>query len=451
MDFAGFLPDFGGLAFTIVVFVVALSIIVFVHEMGHYLVGRWSGIHAETFSLGFGPVLYSRVDRRGTTWQVAALPFGGYVKFLGDGDAASASRDQGFLDHIAQAERDKELRRSMMGAPLWARSATVAAGPGFNFIFSILIFMGVFLFQGTAIEPPTVGRLAAMPEELSGGLREGDEILAIDGRPTPDYLAFYGVLGEIEPRPTVDFTVRRDGVEIVQPAPWPFPVLIGSLQPGSASMDAGLRVGDVVTRIDGEPLIAFKQLQEAVRVSEGRPLTLDVWRDGERFKVELSPRRVDLPLADGSFETRWLIGITGALVFEPAVQSLGPLDAAQRSVDQVWFLIKSSVSGLWHMITGAISSCNLRGPIGIAETSGDMASQGVSSFIWFIAVLSTAVGLLNLFPIPVLDGGHLVFHAFEAVRGRPPSDRALRVMMGAGLALILGIMGLALFNDLFCP
>ena len=215
-------------------------------------------------------------------------------------------------------------------------------------------------------------------------------------------------------------------------------------------MDVGLERGDLITAIDGTPVTAFKQLQETVGASDGRPLALDVWRDGETLDFVLAPRRVDLPV-DGGFETRWLIGMTGGLMFTPATRTPGPLEALSYGGEQTVFIVRSSLSGLWHMVTGAISSCNLRGPLGIAETSGAAASQGLESFIWFIAVLSTAVGLLNLFPIPVLDGGHLVFHAFEALTGRPPSDQALRVLMGVGLALLLSLMAFALTNDLFCP
>jgi regulator of sigma E protease len=450
LDAIGLIPSFGGVAFTIVVFVLALSIIVTVHEYGHYIVGRWSGIHAEVFSLGFGPVLWSRHDRRGTKWQIAVLPLGGYVKFLGDADAASAGKDEGFLEHVVHAEREKELRRSMLGAPLWARAATVAAGPLFNFIMSILIFAAFFMIQGVRIEPVTVGALANLPV-AEANLRPGDVIVAIDGRPTPDEEAFYKVLDEIEVAPMVDFTVLRDGTETRQSAPWPVPNLIASLQPGSAAIDAGLEVGDVIVALDDKPLVSFRELLEVVKASDGRPLKLGVWRDGDTFDVTLQPRRMDVPSADGGFETRWLIGITRGLAFEPATEALGPVAAVTDGARQVVFLMRTSLSGLWHMITGAISSCNLRGPLGIAETSGDMASQGVGSFIWFVAVLSTAVGLLNLFPIPVLDGGHLVFHAYEAIVRRPPSERALKAMMGTGLVLILALMVFALSNDLFCP
>jgi regulator of sigma E protease len=240
-------------------------------------------------------------------------------------------------------------------------------------------------------------------------------------------------------------------------AAYPFPPLIDQVQPRSAAMDAGLQKGDVIVSVDGEEVSAFRRLQDIVAESEGRPLRLEVWRPdrsgegGDVMEFVLAPRSVDLPTGDGGFETRWLIGMTGGLAYEPATAMPGPLQSLRYGVNQTIFIMESSLSGLWHMITGAISTCNLSGPIGIAETSGAVASQGAQSFIWFIAVLSTAVGLLNLFPIPVLDGGHLVFHAYEALSGRPPSDRALRILMGAGLTLMLALMLFAVTNDLFCP
>jgi regulator of sigma E protease len=221
--------------------------------------------------------------------------------------------------------------------------------------------------------------------------------------------------------------------------------------PQSAALEAGMQAGDVITAIEGRPITAFSELRDAVGASDGKPMRLTVWRKGTTQDLTLVPRRMDLPLATGGFETRWLIGLSGGLVFEPETRTPGPLEAISLGANQSWFIAKTSLSGLYHMITGAISSCNLQGPIGIAETSGAAASAGIGSFIWFIAMLSTAVGLMNLFPVPVLDGGHLVFHAFEAVTGKPPSDRALRVLMAVGLSLLLTLMIFAVTNDLFCP
>ncbi|MBN2905227.1 MAG: RIP metalloprotease RseP [Rhodobacteraceae bacterium] len=448
MDIFSLIPSFGNIVFTLGAFVLALSIIVTVHEYGHYIVGRWSGIHAEVFSVGFGPVLLSREDQYGTKWQIAALPFGGYVRFLGDSNAASGKKG-GAID-----EMDAETRRhSMHGAPLWARTATVAAGPLFNFALSIIVFGALALVRGVAVEPPTVGAMEQLPPVPMerAELRAGDTILALNGTPTPDYTSFYDAVDAMPADAQAVYKVRRDGVEAEALGPYPFPPIVSSIQPQSAAMQVGLEEGDVVLAIDGVAIRSFRQLQDYVMASDGAALELSVWRDGETLSLTLTPRRMDVPKTEGGFETRWLIGMTGGLAFAPETRMPGPIEALNYGVEQLTFIARSSLSGLYHMVTGAISSCNLSGPLGIAESSGAAASQGVDSFIWFIAMLSTAVGLLNLFPIPVLDGGHLVFFAYEAVTGRPPSDKALRLLMAAGFALLMGLMVFALTNDIVCP
>lgn len=442
MNLAQILPQFGGLAFTLIAFVVALSIIVAIHEYGHYIVGRWSGIHAVVFSIGFGPVLLSRTDRHGTRWQLAALPFGGYVRFLGDTNEASIGGSDTDI-------REVDRRRTMLGAPLWARAATVAAGPIFNFILSFLIFAAIILLRGQAADPLTVAEITDLPPAYVQELRPGDTILSIAGVDAPPPEAFAALVAALPQERALDYRVLRGADEITVQGPHPYPPIIGGINPRSAADAAGLRDGDVILTVDGAPIWTFDALRAAVETSGGQTLFLDVWRDGRMLEFSLAPRRMDLPLPEGGFETRWLMGITGGLFFVPQTESPGLIASLGYSLEQVWSIITMSLSGLWHMITGAISTCNISGPVGIAETSGAMASQGASSFIWFVAVLSTAVGLLNLFPVPVLDGGHLVFHAYEAVSGRPPSDRALRVLMAAGLSILLTLMIFALANDLF--
>jgi regulator of sigma E protease len=445
LDILSLIPSFGGLVWIILAVIVTLSIIVAVHEYGHYIVGRWTGIHAEVFSLGFGPVLFSRTDRHGTRWQVAALPIGGFVKFLGDANAASGKDAHG-LSLLTEEER----RHTMHGAPLWARSATVLAGPVFNFILSILIFAGFFLVQGVATEQPTVGRVNALPNaEVT--LVEGDRILAIGGTPTPDFEAFSKATELLPPSGGVEYRLMRDGQEITVTGPQPFPPIVEAVTPLSAAMEAGILSGDVILSLDGTPIHTFPQLREMVGASGGKPLALKVWRDGETLDVTMTPKRKDLPKSEGGFETRWLIGLNGGLAFYPETRTPGPVEAVKLGAIQTWDIITTSLSGIAHILTGAISTCNLSGPLSIAETSGAAATLGISSFIWFIAMLSTAIGLFNLFPVPVLDGGHLVFHIWEAATGRPPSTRALNVLMGAGLLALLSLMVFALSNDIFCP
>ncbi len=444
MDILGLLPQAGILIWTVVFFVIALSIIVFIHEYGHYIVGRWSGIHAEVFSLGFGPVLFSRVDSRGTRWQLAAVPFGGFVKFLGDADAASG-KDGEAIAALSPAER----RHTMHGAPLWARSATVAAGPVFNFILTFFIFVGMVLAIGVPSDAPVVGEVHATAYQ-GQTLQPGDRILALNGVETPDTETLYRLIGDLPPLAAVPYRVERAGQVITFDGPHPFPAVVSSVQSKSAAIDAGLVEGDVVVSINGTPVSTFTEMPAMVQATKGQPLSLIVWRAGKTFETTLTPRSRDVPKAGGGFETVFLIGLNGTPLFSPQTQVPGPWETLTLAAQQTWSLAVTTLSGLLHIVTGDISSCNISGPIGMATVMGDAARSGVESFVTMIAVLSLGIGLMNLFPIPVLDGGHLVFHAFEAVTGKPPSDRALRVLMTVGLVLILSLMVFAITNDLFC-
>lgn len=448
MDFTTLIPSLGGGVLTLIWFVVALSIIVAIHEYGHYIVGRWCGIGADVFSIGFGPVLWARTDKRGTQWQIAAIPLGGYVKFKGDANAASGK------DGEAMAEMDAAaVRATMHGAPLWARAATVLAGPMFNFISAALIFGGVMMVNGQVGDKLIVGEVWDLPN-APYELQEGDVVQAINGVPLPSFdapEAFEAFWADMEKADPLAYRVQRGAQELEVSGPYLYPPLVLSLAPRSAAINVGVEVGDVFTSIDGAPIVAFSQLKDAVEGGEGKPLETTVLRGDEELTFVLTPRRVDEPQDDGGFVTNWRIGIGGGLAFEPATETLGLGAALVAGVSQTGRVMQGSLSGLYHMVTGAISSCNLSGAVGIAQTSAAMASQGTQSFIWFIAVLSAAIGLLNLFPIPMLDGGHLVFYAYESVSGKPPADAVVRVLMTVGLTIVLGMMLFGLANDLFCP
>jgi regulator of sigma E protease len=433
----------GGTAWTVVFFVIALSIIVFVHEYGHYIVGRWSGIPSEVFSIGFGPVLFSRTDTRGTRWQVAAIPFGGYVKFLGDADASSVRQTD------VSGMSPQERRHTMAGAPLWARAATVAAGPMFNFILTFGLLVGLAIASGTPSDEPTVGAMRAFPFE-GATLQEGDVILAVEGQATPSWESFRSVTDTLKGKATLAYTVRRGSTEMDVSGPHPLAPIVGEVQIRSAAMDAGLEAGDVILKAAGKDVTFFDELPEIVTASKGQPVALSVWRDGSTFDVTLTPRIRTVDDGKGGFAERYLLGLYSGLFFEPAVRSTGAWEAVTGAASGMWVMTTTTFSGLSHMIQGAISSCNLSGAIGMAETAGDAARNGVQSFVAMLAILSFGVGLLNLFPIPVLDGGHLVFHAYEAVTGRGPSERALRVLMSIGLTVVLSIMIFGLSRDLLC-
>ncbi len=439
------IPNFGNALYTIGAFLIAFGVVAAVHEYGHYLVGRLCGIKAEVFSLGFGPELWSYEDQRGTRWRIAAIPLGGYVRFEGDGDVSSTTAVK-----EAAGKALPSLRYTLDTAPLWSRAATVAAGPVFNFALSIMVFAAVRMFIGVAADPLTVDELRSMPGSVVE-LRPGDEIVAVDGQDAPGVDELGAFIARLPTLPLLDYTVRRDGRLEVVSAPHPWPSVIAGVAPGSAAADAGLAEGDVVLSVDGEEVRTFAQLRDAVAISDGGSLLLEIWRGGKTLEVVLTPRRTDIPLADGTFETRYLIGVNGGLLFEPMTESPDPYRALEFGFLETVEMIRLSLSGAYHIAAGLISSCNLSGPIGIAETSAAAASRGWISFIHFIAVLSAAIGFINLFPIPVLDGGHLVFHAWEAVTGRQPGERVRSILTGIGLTLILALMAFALLNDIRCP
>lgn len=440
---AAILGDMAALVWTIVSFVIALSVIIAVHEYGHYIVGRWTGIKAEVFSLGFGPIIAAHTDRRGMRWQIAAIPLGGFVRFKGDQDAASAR--QGDTSGLTSVQ----ARETMAGAPLYARALTVAAGPAFNFVLSFVIFMAVILATGLAADRPVVGAIYPMP--AAQGLQAGDQIVAINGAPTPDNTAFFQVADAIEPNAQVTYSVQRGGQIIDLVAGHPFPARASSVHLQSAAFEAGLHEGDVITAINGQPIYAFSQLPIAVEASQGAALQLTVWRDGQgEMSLTLSPNRRDIPTADGGFETRWMMGLSSGLLFEAQRRSASPLEAAQIAARQVWAVVTGTFSGIAHMIRGEISTCNLSGPVGLASTMGQAASTGFESFITMLAMVSLGVGILNLLPIPILDGGHLVFFAYEAITRRKPNPQILNIAVMVGLFLVLSLTVFAIGNDLTC-
>ena len=439
-------PLFSGVLHPVISFIVSLSIIVFVHEYGHYIVGKWTGIKADVFSVGMGPVVLSRVDKNGTTWQLAAIPFGGFVKFKGDANLSSSQADP-----KTSAYNKSDLRATLHGAPLWARTATVAAGPVFNFVFSIIIFFSLFVSVGQVREPLTISEINPLP--FINQLKEGDEIISISGYQLSSASSIKNMLEYIEniDKKSIDYEVRRDGeiFNLLGP-PVDLPRISG-LVPLSAAVEASLNAGDVILEINGEPINKFNQLKEAVEKSAGSPINLTVWREEKIFQTTIVPKREDIPQPEGGFITKWRIGIIGSIYpFELLTESIPVLQAIKLSFFQTYSIITSSINGLYHIIAGNISTCNLSGPIEIAEISSHMAKEGLQSFIQTLALFSAAIGFMNLLPVPVLDGGHLVFFAYEAIFKKPPNHKAFSALMTVGFAFVLFFMMFAIFNDYFC-
>lgn len=423
-------------------FLFVLGVVIFVHEFGHYIVGRWCGIHAEVFSLGFGKELFHWTDRRGTRWRVGILPLGGYVKFLGDVDGTSTTPDEAAL----KAMDPKTRAHSFHGAAVWRRALAVAAGPVANFILSIIVFAGLALWIGRGVDGPVVGTVGPVPG-YADQLEPGDRLLSVDGRQVGGISELYTIARDMPVPGPLPVTVARGEEVIATELPYPLAPLVGWVSPLSAAMRAGLEEGDVILSADGVPLPAFADLQAAVIGSEGRPLELGVLRDGQEIPVTLTPRMQDIQLADGSFEQRPMIGITGGLPLRGEVETPGPIDALGIGVEGTWRVIEGSVSGIYNIITGTISARNLQGTLGMAQASGESARSGFDDLLNLLAVISTAIGFLNLMPIPVLDGGHLVFLGYEAIRGRPPADRWVEYASGLGLAMVLMLMLFATYND----
>lgn len=447
MDLIAQIPLIGPAVAVALPFLLVLAIVVFVHEFGHYIVGRWCGIGAEVFSVGFGRELYGWTDRRGTRWRIAALPLGGYVKFSGDGDVSSSTPDAARMRAMSPADRS----RSFHGASVERRALTVLAGPVANFLLSIAVFAMMALGQGRPAEAPVIGVIAADADpEFAAAVAEGDRILAVDGAPVADFAAMQQALLASDGA-RVSLLVARDGAARTVETRFRAPARVDGVVPGGAAEAAGLRAGDIVLAVDGREVEGFSDLQRLTLASDGAPMTLTLARDGATLTTTLTPRLVEMadPVT-GRTATRPVIGIQKfAREIGPVIEPVGPVGALQSGLERTWAVIALSGAGVADIVAGRQEAREvLGGPIRIAEISGQAAASGFATFVGLIAVLSTSIGLINLLPIPVLDGGHLMFYAIEKLRGRPLRERWQEIGNGVGLALVLLLMAYATFNDL---
>lgn len=374
-DIMGSLSAFGGgLVGYLVPFLFVLTIVVFFHELGHFLVARWRGVKVIAFSIGFGPEIAGFNDRYGTRWKLSAIPLGGYVKFLGDENAASVP------DHEAAAGMsDEEKKVSFIHKPVGSRAAVVAAGPIANFILAILIFAGIFM---------TVGKQVT--------------------------------------------TARVDQV-----------------QPNSAAAAAGFQPGDLVLAINGEKIGGFSDMQRIVSISAGEPLSIEVERGGVNLTLKAVPEMREIKDNFGNVHKLGVLGISRSMApGDVRTQKYGPLAAVVAGTQETWFVVDRTLSYIGGIFAGREAADQLGGPIRIAQVSGQVATAGFVALLHLTAVLSVSIGLLNLFPIPLLDGGHLLFYGIEAIRGRPLSERAQEVGFRIGLAIVVMLMIFATFNDI---
>jgi regulator of sigma E protease len=355
----------------VVPFLFVLGVVVFVHEMGHFLVARFYGVTVEAFSIGFGPEIVGFYDRYGTRWRLALIPLGGYVKFKGDENAASVP-SRGEIDKLSEEERQGNFHAK----PLHQRAAVVAAGPVANFILSIVILSIWFMAFGKPI---------------------------------------------LEPRVAV-------------------------VQPGGAAAEAGFKPGDLIQEIDGSRIESFDEVQRIVMLSAEDELTIRVERDGQPITLTATPKLEEIKDRFGSPVRIGLLGIQNA-ANDVKIKDLGPVGAVGQSLTETYFWMQQPFVFIQKIIIGQASGEEVRGIVGIAELSRGVASIGFVELFRWIAIISINIGLLNLFPIPILDGGHLMFYGIEAIRGRPLSERTMEIGFRIGFALVIMLMLFATRND----
>ncbi len=429
----------------VIPFLLVLGVVVFVHEYGHYIVGKWVGIKADVFSIGFGKELFHWIDKNGMRWRVGLLPLGGYVKFRGDMNAASAGANKEAIAKMTPEERAGAFHL----APVWARALTVLAGPVFNFILSIIVFTAIAMFQGKEVNEAIVGSISPTAD-AEIGLQAGDRVISINGNFVSTFNDLVAELDATDGQVSTALVNRGAGEEEVT-IRYSRPATIDAVLPGGAAADAGLDRGDVITAVDGEPIPTFEALRDKVFASpEGAALLLDVTRGDQQLQLTLEPVMTDSVDEDGNPIKRPMIGVQNRSFggIEPLVEPASLWDSLVYGGVRTWGIISATVSYIYNMIFGDADASQLGGPIQIAKVSGQAAEQGLDSLLIMIALISTSIGLINLFPIPVLDGGHLVFYALEAVRGRPIKERWQEIGNGLGLSMILLLMVFATINDL---
>ena len=358
----------------IIPFLFVLTIVVFFHELGHFLVARWAGVKVLTFSLGFGPELAGFNDRHGTRWKISAIPLGGYVKFFGDESEASTPSSEALASMTAE-ERKDSFHHKKVGP----RAAIVAAGPIANFILAIVIFTALFTFFG---KPSTTAR-------------------------------------------------------------------VDTVQAGSPAAAAGFQSGDVVTAIDGNVIGSFSDMQRIVSIRAGEKLTFTVKRGDSTLALQGTPELKEVKDNFGNVHRLGVLGITRATnPGDVLTEKVNPATALWLGVKETWFVVERTLAYIGGVFTGREAADQVGGPLRIAQISGQVATIGVAALVHLTAVLSISIGLLNLFPVPLLDGGHLLFYAVEAVRGRPLSERAQEMGFRIGLGLVLMLMVFATYNDI---
>ncbi|MFQ2557952.1 sigma E protease regulator RseP [Aeromonas caviae] len=445
----------GGLLWNIGAFIVALGLLVAVHEFGHFWVARRCGVKVERFSIGFGKAIWRRLGKDGTEYVLALIPLGGYVKML-----------DGRVDELKPGEEAQAFNHKSV----WARMAIVAAGPMANFVFALFAFWLMFMIGVPSVKP-VVGEVRPASIVAEAGILPGMEIVGVGGEETGDWesvtYALISHLGDDSVQLKLKAANTSYAVDkTLQLAGWKFdpdkesPIgslgivplggkvlpVVEAVVPSSASEKAGLQVGDRIKGVDGEAITEWAQFVERVQQSPAQPLQVTVERGGSEMTLTLTPDGKKVKGQRVGF-----VGLSPQLVPLPdeyrTLLQYGPLQALWHGVQKTWSLITLTFDMIGKLIGGIVSLDNLSGPISIAKGAGSSADYGLVYFLGFLALISVNLGIINLFPLPVLDGGHLVYFLIEAITGKPVSEKIQEVGFRIGAAILMLLMGIALFND----
>mgnify|MGYP001814345573 FL=1 len=435
-------------------FVVAISLLVAIHEYGHYIVGRWAGMKILRFSIGFGKPIWSRRSGKDNTeYCIASIPLGGYVRFLDSREGSIEPEDQG---------------RAFDQRPIPARIAVLAAGPLFNFLFAIVAYWALFM-PGVMVLKPAIGDVIPDSYADRAGLQFGDKIVAVgDVEPADWESALVAILDNMVATGKVPLTLENeqgghrratidvggDATRLTEPGAlfdglgfsiWQPPAGVGSMAPGGPAERAGIRVGDRITAVDGESIRSWSDLLGVVRDRPGQPVEVEYVRNGYAATVNLT-----LDAEGSGEERRGIIGIglseTSADYY--ARRTYTPLESLSAAVHKTWTSTLFTMRMLGRMVTGDVSFKNISGPINIAQFAGDSAERGFSYFLGFLAIISISLGVLNLLPIPVLDGGQIVYQVVEMIKGGPLTERAQILGQQIGILALLLLMSFAFYNDI---
>ena len=417
----------------------AFGVVIFVHEFGHFIIARLNRIDVSVFSIGFGPRVISFKDRKGTEWQFAIIPLGGFVKFLGDDNVASIKTQ----DNIPVGT-SKNAQFDM--APLFSRFSTVIAGPLANFLFSILIFSLVFLIQGISVEEPIVGKVNGFYES-NYDLKVNDQILKVEDKKVGSFTEIFSHM-KTPNLGMSKFTIKRGDFEKEIELPYLLQPIVEAIEPLSAASLSGIEIGDVFLTIEGEKLLNFSDLREKVINSEGKVMKITIFRDGKILEKVIQPVLSPVEDRDGNFDTIYRIGVAGGPIFYPRTQTPSFWKALLLGAEATKGVIMASFKGIKGIISGQVDPKHLSGPIGIAHAVSDSIKSGLVAFLSLVAIISTGIGFVNLLPIPILDGGHIILLMYEYIFRTKPTEEIIRFSMIFGLVLLLSLLIFTTFNDI---